>query len=209
MTSIEAKRKARTAFMNELYNRSGGSERFYEHYQVIGDAVGLDRWEEASDVADYLVAEGVAQWMTMGHLGITHAGIVEIERSRSNPAEPTEHFAAYNNLIIGSTFYNSQIQQGGAGAIQVQRMAPDQLTSAIHDLVDAFRANMTALELSDDQRGEVEAGLATLEAQASSPKPKADIVEVAVMTLWSFAVSAAGSVAAQALMHHFAAFGIT
>jgi len=33
MTDIEAKKRARTAFANELYDRSGGSESFYEHYQ--------------------------------------------------------------------------------------------------------------------------------------------------------------------------------
>ena len=54
MTDIEAKKRARTAFANELYDRSGGSESFYEHYQVIRDAVGLNEWEDASNT-DWLL----------------------------------------------------------------------------------------------------------------------------------------------------------
>lgn len=46
MSSIEEKREKRAAFMNHLYNASGGSERYFENYMVIGSAVGL---EDSSD----------------------------------------------------------------------------------------------------------------------------------------------------------------
>lgn len=195
-SSIERKREARTAFMNRLYDVSSGSESFYDNYMVIGDAVGLDDWQDAHDAAQYLVGEGLARWVTTdGGIGISHQGVVEVERSRTSPDQPTEHFAPFN-MIVG-TFYNSQIQQGTAGSFQLNQPV-DGLREIVSQIITAYRENIDELDLAQEQRSEAEAELATLEAQISSPNPKRPILATSLHALRDFATSAGGSVAAQA-----------
>jgi hypothetical protein len=203
--SIEEKRQARAAFMNALYDASDGSERYDENYWAIGTRAGLDE-DEAQAVAEYLVAEGLASWEAMGSmLGITHLGVVEVEESRTRPDRPTEHLAAFN-MIVGNV-YNSQIQQGTIGSIQLKE-EPERLTSDVRALIKVFRQHLDALSLPDDQREEAEAELATLQAQAGSPKPKREIIRASLVTLRDITLSVGGSVAAQAIMHRFGAFGM-
>ena len=191
--------------MNHLYDAGGGSERYYENYMVIGSAVGLEEWEEAIDVADYLVGEGLAQWVATGAIGITHPGVVEVERSRTSPDQDTEHFTAYN-IIVG-TFHNSQIQQGTTTSFQLNQSV-DELKQIVRQIVADYRERLDGLDPAGERRSEAEAVLATLEDQISSPDPKRPIIAGSLQALRDFALSAGGSVAAQAVLHHWSLLGV-
>jgi hypothetical protein len=206
VSSIEDKRKARAAFMNHLYDAGDGSERYYESYVVIGSAVGLEA-REASEVADYLVGEGLAEWFTTdGGVSITHPGVVEVERSRTAPDQPTEHFAAYNNVIFG-TFYNSPIQQGTTASFQLNQPM-EELNPLVDQFIYVYRERIDELSLAEEQRAEAEAELATLQAQISSPNPKRPVIAASLQVLRDFALSAGGSAAAQAILSHWGLFGV-
>jgi hypothetical protein len=205
--AIEEKRRARAAFVNRLYDLGDGSERFFENYMTIASSVGRVDREGALDVAQYLVGEGLAEWMTTdGGIRLTHAGIVEVERSRTEPDQPTEHFAPFN-MIMGN-ITNSQIQQGTTSSVISLQDDPARLAADLSSFVDLVRAHLDGLDLEGPQRSEAEAELATLEAQAGSPKPKRAIVEASLVTLKELTLSVGGSVAAQAIMHGLGVFGM-
>ena len=80
--------------------------------------------------------------------------------------------------------------------------------SDVRPLLAAMHKVLEELELSADQLAEGKAELATLEAQAESPKPKREIVRASIEALRDITISAGGSVAAQAIMNRLGAFGM-
>lgn len=208
VSSIEDKRKARAAFMNHLYDAGDGSELFYESYQAIGSLAGIEDGETALEVARFLVSEGLAQWVAIGGIGITHQGVVEVERSRTSPDEPTEHLAPFNNVnIILGPIHNSQIQQGTVGSFQLNQPT-EELREIMGQVVADYRERLEDFDLADDQRIDAEARLATLQAEISSPDPRRPIIAASLQTLWEIALAAGGSVAAQAILHHWSLLGV-
>lgn len=97
------------------------------------------------------------------------------------------------------TNINGQIQINSPGSSQSQTKTVD--TEKLCDLVSALRKVLDKdNSMSSDGRSEIESELATLEAQARSPKPKWPIVNAAALSLKSILENAAGSALASAAL---------
>ena len=94
---------------------------------------------------------------------------------------------------------NGQIQISSPGSNQTQTKTVD--TEKLCELVSALRKALDKdNSMSSDGRREFESELATLEAQAQSPKPKWPIVKEAALSLKSILENAAGSALASAAL---------
>jgi hypothetical protein len=76
-----------------VYDSARGRRNAGFSQNVIASNLGLAE-ELADPIAQYLVEEGLLEWFSMGHLAITHRGIVEIETGIETPNQPTDHFPA-------------------------------------------------------------------------------------------------------------------
>lgn len=94
---------------------------------------------------------------------------------------------------------NGQIQISSSGSNQTQTKTVD--TKKLCELVSALRKALDKdNSMSSDGRRELESELATLEAQAQSPKPKWPIVKETALSLKSILENAAGSALASAAL---------
>lgn len=106
-------------------------------------------------------------------------------------------FSTQEKLIVKNqnfTFNNvsGQIQIDSNGSSQVQGVDVNALAS----LIEVVRAGLAKGEVSAKHLAEVEAEVATLAAQASSPAPKASIVRETVASLRSLLENAGGGILA-------------
>ncbi len=94
---------------------------------------------------------------------------------------------------------NGQIQISSPGSNQTQTKTVD--TEKLCELISALRKALGKdNSMSSDGRRELESELATLEAQAQSPKPKWPIVKETALSLKSILENAAGSTLASAAL---------
>jgi len=113
-----------------------------------------------------------------------------------------KHIAAQspqNVMNFHGPVHNPQFQQGGSYPTQVSVHA-ELNPEAVRALADAIRSALDSLPLTKDQSEEVEAELATVEAQLKSPKPKPAIIWEALRSLRRALEAAGGAVAAKLLL---------
>jgi len=104
MTSIAEKHRLRFQFLDLLYDKTEGSELEMVNMWDMGEELG---WDEGTTrlVVQYLVGEGLARILAIGGgTVITHLGVQEVERARSQPDRPTALFPAHISKTTGDTF---------------------------------------------------------------------------------------------------------
>jgi len=108
------------------------------------------------------------------------------------PATPTPvAYYAQNQTVIHS-MQQSQVQQATTDSTQTFVQAPPDL-AAVTTLMTRLREQLHALDLTTDARDEVVADIATIEAQAKSPKPRFAIIRETMHSIRSVVEQAAGS----------------
>ena len=176
--SLDLLRSQRLAFLRAVYDTARGRTNAGFLQTALAAELGFD--DELSDtIAQYLVDEGLLRWFTMGHLAITHAGIVEIESGIAHPNAPTEHFPpvviAESYLHIGGSVIGSAIQQGTTGSTQsVSVHGLD--AGGIRDVLGELRAALMGVDLPPEIENELEAEMTTIDVQVASPNPKSSIL---------------------------------
>jgi hypothetical protein len=93
---------------------------------------------------------------------------------------------------------NTNVQSSGDNAIIVT--AGEIGRTSINGIVQQLRSVEDRLELGDDDRAELKAERATLEAQMSSPTPKREIVMGTLRSIWRIVEGAAAGTAAVPLL---------
>ncbi|GAA4718964.1 hypothetical protein [Phytohabitans rumicis] len=205
---INAKRKLRTAFMNWLFETTGGSQ------DELGRPAGFkvpDGWAgeppteaDIRDVVRYLEGEYLikAHW-TMGGLPsvqLTHEGIREMEQAHSAPTERTEHFVPLVNITnIQGSVIGSQLQQGSPGSSQTGHFEINQRESA-EAFVAAARKLLVHEAMDQDTRSEAEADLAMMSHELEKPAPRWPILKTIGATVRDSLAKAAGTAAAVELL---------
>lgn len=99
----------------------------------------------------------------------------------------------------------SQIQINSTGSTQAQTstsIATD--LGAVKSLIDALGAALDRRTVQDDATEELRAELATLKAQAASPKPKWEIIRSTARTIKTVAEGAAGNILGELAKPHIA-----
>ena len=90
-----------------------------------------------------------------------------------------------------------QIDSPGSSQFQIKKVDAEKLCELVSELRKVLDKDNS---MSSDGRSEIESELATLEAQAKSPKPKWPIVNAAALSLKSILENAAGSALASAAL---------
>jgi hypothetical protein len=171
-TPLEEKRRRRLLFMRRLYESTNGSRLAGINMWSLGSELGWDR-AEVDNVIEYLEGEGLVEYIGMGgEIAITHAGVVEVEQSLSNPEEETLHFPAAVNIINVENMYGSQIQQGTTGSAQEGHFLSDVAADSLRAALAALRADLGDVVLDAEDRSELEAEIGTAEQQLGSSRPK-------------------------------------
>lgn len=202
MDALTKKKTDRFRYLNLLYERTGGQRLKFIDMWDLGGELGIGR-DDTHALVDYLVGEHLAEHRGIGGIiGITHYGIVEVERALTEPEAPTKYFPPVINVLNIHSVVGSQIQQGTHGSMQTQTVTTND-TEAIRTLVNAFRERLSELPFSQAERSEAEAELQTLEAQLRSSKPKNAIVQESLKTLRNLLEGVASNALAAALLPMF------
>ncbi len=98
----------RLKFMNALYEESDADQNAYVGSEKLAEAMRLKPFEGDEDlreyrkVVDYLEGERLIHRYadeSGGPVGITHRGIVEVEKALSDPDRPTTYFPPATSSI--------------------------------------------------------------------------------------------------------------
>lgn len=182
MATIEEKRAQRLKFMRLLYEATGGDTVKILNMRTLGDELQLSESETAT-LVQYLVNEYLVEWAALGgFIRIAHRGVVEVEEALSTPTRATVHFPPAVNVIQIHTMVGSQIQQGVDGGTQSMTTIQPQDLEAIRSFAVSVRASESELGLSSDARQDLDAEIATLEAQMRSRTPKRSVLNSALET---------------------------
>jgi hypothetical protein len=198
---LERKRLQRLRFMTELYDMVDGFDAQPVQTRQIAARLGFDasRPEGLLDVlklVHYLHGEGLL--VASGPSGeatsltLTHKGVREVEESRSRPTLPTEHFPALDAIEATlsdrpSSDHNGKAKAAGLTTLaETDRLEVLRMTRSLQEWADR-------LALDEDQRAEYDADIRTIEAQLDSPRPKAQLIKVALQSIKSTAENANSS----------------
>lgn len=206
MNEIDRRSAERTQFMNELYDIADGAD-----FQPIDTR--KVAWKLGYDISDrdqrtrvltitrYLEGEGLIKLTGMAGtvVSLTHLGVVEVEEARSRPDQPTDHFVPIN-LVYAETIIDSAIQQGSPGATQSLTVLDKNGTQELEKFTRLLRQEIEKLDLSASSRTELEADIQTLEAQATSPNPKKEIIKPGLQSIQRILEGTASGMVASGLI---------
>jgi len=201
---IQRQNSNRFSLIRRIYELSGGDSPFSIQLSELADSIGI-QIADADLAAEYLHAEGLIEFTAFGPtISITHLGVVEVEKALANPDAPTSSFPPVNIMVIGSVT-GSQIQQGTERSSQTAQFHETDLP-ALRDLVSLLRSQLPSLNLESGISEEYRSELSTIEAQASSPRPKPAIIREPLSSLRAIIEGAAGSAVAALLLERLARF---
>ena len=205
---INTKRKLRTAFMNWLFETTGGRRK------ELGDPSKFrvpDGWtgelpdkRDIEDTVRYLEGEYLveAHWAFGGlpSVELTHEGIREMEQALSAPTQQTEHFVPLVNITnIHGSVIGSQIQQGSPGATQTGHIEVNQRDNA-EAFITAARKILGSDSLDVNTRAQAEADLTIMSRELESATPRWSILQTFGTSVRDALVKAAGTAAAAGLV---------
>lgn len=195
MDRLTEKKTNRFRFLHALYEATDGDTHAILSMWKLGLSLGLDR-ESTSGVVDYLNGEHLLEYRALGgEIGITHYGVLEVERALSEPEKPTQYFPPVVNITHVHSMVNSQIQQGSHGSQQSFSISQNDM-GAIGDFVRELGARLDTAGLAESLRAEVRAEVSSIEAQLASPKPKQSIIREGLLSIRTILEGAIGNVLA-------------
>lgn len=134
-----------------------------------------------------LVRDRILQWaLDLEGSGVLGEGMSFTQEERQIVAQQHYHFGDVSG---------SQIQIGSAGANQHQQVIGGDL-EALNSLIAILHEAIEQGQLNADALAELQAEVKTLEAQASSPKPKWPIIKATALSIKTVLEGAAGNVLA-------------
>ena len=200
MNKIEQLRKRRFLFIHTLYEKTGGNEYNDVNERDIGKELNFTM-EEIDTISQYLLGEGLIQYTVQGGLiAITHEGVVEVENALSMPDQPTHYFPAVNIITI-QHMEDSQIQQGTIESIQKGTFKIENQERLI-EFINLLKSKLPALEISDDDKSEIDTDIATIDVQMKSKRPKTGIIKESLLSIKRILEGASGAIVASELLKY-------
>ena len=199
MNSKEIKEK-RLLFLHSVYNLSNADENTDIQSYQLGQNLGFSD-DFTSKVIRYLDKEGLIGFKEDSGcvIGISHKGIIEVERALSKPEESTEYFPPAINIIQIGEMKDSQIIQSSPDALQVKKNDKE-LIDKLKDLIEFAKKNLDKLELKKPEEQELQTEIQTIDIQLSSPKPKKNILKECVFSIRRIAEGATGKIIASLII---------
>lgn len=198
MATIEEKNLMRLKFLNALFDQVDGSKNSVADGWPIAKSVGIENQQDAVDVFQYLVDEGLTKPGGMGaHYRLSHLGIKEIETARKHPEQPTSHFPSYQTINVNAT--NSQVVIGSSRVDQTMTFSETDI-GALQKFVHELQNKFDDLHLSSDQQSDLQEQITTLQSQLKTNTPRSSIVTAVASEIKVILQSAAGSAASSFLL---------
>lgn len=214
MDETELRRHDRFRILEAIYQESHGSTTRLILSERLVTRLGLDDTAMANAYR-YLENEGLIEGVwpipDLGRpyqLRLTHRGILALEASNAASSESTGPPPPHTSTItVHGDVLGSSIQAAGAGSTQsfTQAAAPD--LDLVRAFVLAYHESAASMELPDDQRAEIAAEIATVEAQLSSPRPRVKAISSALHRIRPVLEGTASGVAASGLLELLAHLG--
>lgn len=188
----------RDAYFEELCRVTGGRTDVVCQSKDIGGAVGLDD-HLRSDVEDFLVAEGLIEFVTMGPtVRLTHVGRMRCEKGLS--ASSTTVAQGGQTIVIHGDVTGSTIQQASHGS------SPSANTWNVYEAARTWideldeRLADPQLAVSDELRDEALGLIAQTRQELDEPEPDKRLLRLTFRALQSVMSDAGGSLVAAGLL---------
>lgn len=197
MANLQEKQRRRYLVLSKLYELTDGEPVRLAEADSVREATGLDE-VTFHEAVQYLRGEGLLKTSNLV-LELTHAGVVEYERSLERPDSPTEHFpvqviqqfnAPVGAVQTGTHATANVVPQVGAGAGEVL------------ELLGQLRRDIEAT-LSAEERAEALELVEGIEEEARSEKPRTARVKAFMKGLGNFTLSTASNALATAIAQQF------
>jgi len=200
-TAIDEIRQKRFLFLKSIYDKSNASSSTFVSKLDIMSMSNIND-QDAQEIIQYLNNEGLIHNLSIDkQMMISHQGIKEIEDSLTKPTIATSHFPAQNiyNTINIENMENSQLQQSSNNSTQ-------NATFNINDkeLFDKFikqiKTELPNLNLSSEDKSEINSDITTIETQISSSRPKINILKESIKSIQNILEGVASSVITDQLL---------
>jgi len=193
---IEEIKEKRFQFLHSVYNLSNADENIDIQSYQLGKNLGFSD-NFTSKVIRYLDKEELIRFKEDSGcvIGISHKGIIEVERALSKPEESTEYFPPAINIIQIGEMKDSQIIQSSPDALQIKKNDKE-LINKLKDLIEFAKKNLDKLELKKPEEQELQTEIQTIDIQISSPKPKKNILKECVSSIRRIMEGATGQIIA-------------
>lgn len=192
MDTLTKKKTDRFRFLNRLYEVTDGNKMAFVSMWDLGNDLQMTR-EETAMVADYLSGEHLIEHRAIGGIiSISHYGVIEVERSLSEPETPTRYFPAVVNVLNINNMSGSQIQQGTHHSSQTLSNTIND-TEAIRLFIESLKANLSEISLVASDLADIKVDIQTVEAQLQSSRPKLSILRESLHSIRTILESVASS----------------
>ncbi|MDO8998862.1 MAG: hypothetical protein Q7W45_03780 [Bacteroidota bacterium] len=191
--NLEEIKKQRFLFLKKAYEVTKGDPSYMFSMFELGKELEFDS-DLSKRIAQYLINEGLLEARALGGtIGISHAGVLEVEEALSNPNKPTDHFLPVNIINVQS-MNNSVIQQGSSHSSQTVNITSKNIND-LKNFISELKGSIDKLQLESVKHSELLSEIATLEAQSNSPRPKVSIIGETLVTIRSILEGVAGNIA--------------
>lgn len=140
------------------------------------------------------VRNRILEWaLDLEGRGVLGEGMTFTQKEKQTVQEQHYHFGNVSG---------SQIQISSNGSTQTQANTTDTDLEALRGLVEALGTALDHGTMQGDAADELRAELATLKAQAASPKPKWEIIKATALSIKTVAEGAAGNILGELAKPH-------
>lgn len=189
--SLEQRQAWRYAILRKMYDLSGGHHLRGMSFASVAKEVGVPE-EERAPARQYLMGEGLIRYIAQD-VAITHAGVVEIEKSMTEPTKPTEHFTPAVIQQVTQNFSGpvGAVQTGSHNVAHVNQS----VSTDVQVLLQQLRAQVDGLPA--EQREEAIELVHGLEEQAKKPSPSKAMIKQILAGLGGMFAGAGSDVVAE------------
>lgn len=176
------KKTHRLQILQFIYDETDGQTGLYcPTHDLVSDLGKLGITQpDAYNAIEYMIAEGLLDRVSQDSVGISHAGIQEVEQVHDNPDTDTQHFPT-------AVIHQVQHFHGTVGGVQTgsgNTMNVAQQINAPAEILGHFNAlRAEAQKLPEDKRGTAIEMVDGLEEEAKLDKPRKGRVESYSKTL--------------------------
>jgi hypothetical protein len=196
VTDIQQKDEQRLAFLHRLYELVEAVTSSMISESEVAAALGFDA-DTTDRVVDYLADQYLVERRAFGGMiGITPAGVDEVEEALRAPRQGTAHFPFHviNNVLSAERIERSQIQIGTRDSTQT--MTTD--LAEVRALVSQLRAAIAELEFVDDAiASDVAEDVAAAERQLERQEPRRGVARELLASVRHTLEGAAGGALAE------------
>lgn len=184
MKNFDKTKAERFRFLNHLYEVSGGNTDEIFDMDELGNKLGLGK-DETDKIEKYLEENGLIASLELGGgIGITHYGVVQVEKAISHPESHTQNCPTINFIQIES-MSNSQIQQATNSSIQTSTISFAYDKTQVENLLSEIKTVLKSMNVDHQTQKDLNGKIATIEGQliTSNPKKSITIIKESLKTV--------------------------